>query len=169
MIELERTYLAKVIPKNLENPKDMLDIMIPRSERHPVLRIRKIGDKFEMTKKYPVEDDPSKQHEFTIPLTKKEFEELEKNIQGKRIEKLRYKTEYNGIQMEVDVFQGKLKGLVLIDFEFKTEEEKNNFQMPNFCLKEVTQEEFIAGGMLCGKSYEDIEEELNKLGYKKNE
>ena len=32
---------------------------------------------------------------------------------------------------------------------------------------EVTNEEFLAGGMLCGKSYEDLKENLEKFNYKK--
>lgn len=34
-------------------------------------------------------------------------------------------------------------------------------------LAEVTQEEFIAGGMLCGKNYDDISDKLEKFGYSK--
>ena len=34
-------------------------------------------------------------------------------------------------------------------------EEKDAFVAPDFCLVEVTQELFIAGGMLCGKRYAD--------------
>ena len=60
-----------------------------------------------------------------------------------------------------------LLGLIVIDFEFKSEEEKKSFVMPDFCLVDITQERFIAGGMICGKKYEDIEEELQKLGYDK--
>ena len=39
--------------------------------------------------------------------------------------------------------------------------------MPDFCLADVTQEKFIAGGMICGKSYEDIEKELKRFNYVK--
>ena len=39
--------------------------------------------------------------------------------------------------------------------------------MPDFCLADVTQEVFIAGGMLCGKKYESIRVPLEHLGYKK--
>jgi len=58
-----------------------------------------------------------------------------------------------------------LKGLILVDFEFDKMEEKDSFDMPDFCLVDITQEVFIAGGMLCGKSYEDIEEYLKRFGY----
>jgi CYTH domain-containing protein len=168
MIELEKTYLAKVLPKNLKNGKEMLDIYIPTNTRHPVLRIRKNGEKYEMTKKYPVkEGDASKQHEFTVPLTKEEFEELSSSLKGKRTHKIRYDYDYKGRTAEVDVFQDLLKGLVVVDFEFETEEDKDSFEMPDFCLVDVTQEEFLAGGMICGKSYEDVKERLDKLGYKR--
>jgi CYTH domain-containing protein len=67
----------------------------------------------------------------------------------------------------VDVFQDELSGLVLVDFEFKEVTDKNNFEMPDFCLSDVTQDKFFAGGMLCGKKYSDIEVHLGELGYKK--
>ncbi len=166
MIELEKTYLAKIVPEGLKDGKEIIDIYFPKSERHPILRVRKTGDKFEITKKSPVENDVSVQKEHTIPLTEKEFEELSK-LDGKKVSKIRYTYDYNGRTAEIDVFQGALKGLVLVDFEFETEEEKNKFEMPDFCLADITPEEFIAGGMICGKSYEDIEEELEKYDYKK--
>ena len=39
--------------------------------------------------------------------------------------------------------------------------------MPKSMLADVTPEEFIAGGMLAGKRYEDVEGELLKYGYKR--
>jgi hypothetical protein len=54
-----------------------------------------------------------------------------------------------------------------VDIEFEKEKDKDSFVAPDFCLKDVTQEKFIAGGMLAGKSYEDIEKNLKNLGYKK--
>lgn len=169
MIELERTYLVKIIPDGLKDckSKEIIDLYIPPSSAHPVLRIRKNGDKYEITKKHPVKgDDSSEQEEQTITLTEEEFKSLSE-VKGKEVRKIRYYYDYKGGTAEVDVFQDKLKGLILIDFEFDDPEEKNNFEMPDFCLADVTQERFIAGGMICGKSYEDIEEELEKIGYKK--
>jgi CYTH domain-containing protein len=170
MIELEKTYLAKFIPSKLENGKEMIDIYIPDGIHHAPIRIRKNGNKYYITKKQPAkENDHSVLIEQTIELSEPEFIELEKEIKGRRIEKIRYNLNHNGNTAEIDVFKEKLKGLVLVDFEFKTNEEKEKFKMPDFCLIDVTQEEFIAGGMLCGKSYEDIEEDLNRLNYKKIE
>ncbi|MFT4311467.1 MAG: hypothetical protein ACMXX7_02465 [Candidatus Woesearchaeota archaeon] len=169
MIEIEKTYLAKEVPKNLKDSKykEIIDIYIPKNSNHPTLRLRKNGEKYELTKKEPIEEgDSSIQKEQTIFLTKTEFEELSK-LQGKKVRKIRYYYKYKENTAEIDVFKDELEGLIVIDFEFETKEQKENFEIPNFCLADITQEEFIAGGMICGKKYEDIQENLEKYGYKK--
>lgn len=169
MIELEKTYLAKKLPENLKSCKfkEIIDVYIPKLSDHPKIRLRKNGDRFEITKKEPINrKDTSNLKEQTIILTETEFNALNK-LEGKRVRKIRYHYDYNGQMAEIDVFQDDLRGLVVVDFEFASLKEKNNFQMPNFCLVDVTQEDFIAGGMLCGKSYKDIKNQLIKFGYKK--
>lgn len=169
IIEYEKTYLAKYLPTDLQNAphKDMVDIYLPASADHPKLRIRKNGEKLEITKKHPVTDgDASTQHEFTIPLEHKEYQALQK-LPGKRIHKIRYQYPYKDKIAEFDVFQDELKGLVLVDIETSSEEEKANITTPDFCLAEVTNEGFIAGGLLCGKTYDDIKENLKRFDYQK--
>jgi CYTH domain-containing protein len=168
-LELEKTYLVKYLPEGLVvcEHKDLYDIYIPEGAEHPKLRIRRRGDKYEITKKTPLlTGDASTQTEQTVPLTPAEFEVFEK-LPGKRVHKTRYLYNFEGQMAEVDVFEDDLKGLVLVDFEFGKAEEMKAFLMPEFCLAEVTQELFLAGGMLCGKKYSDIEGQLNKFGYKK--
>lgn len=168
-IELEKTYLAKYLPKDLEKCefKEMVDIYIPKSAVHSHLRIRKSDKKFEITKKEPVAGrDSSKQLEQTIPLTEEEFNDLSK-LEGKRVYKRRYLYDYKTRKAEIDIFKGDLEGLVVIDFEFDNVEDMDSFEMPDFCLADVTQEEFVAGGMLCGKRYSDIERDLSRFGYSK--
>jgi len=171
-IELERTFLAKYLPEDLESypHKNMQDSFIPKDSRHPLLRIRKNNDKFIITRKYlKQEEDKSVFIEETINLSEEEYNSLTQ-IDSKIHKKIRYqyKTE-NAKVCEIDVYQEELKGLVLIDFEFNSIDEKDNFTPPDFCLLEITGKEFLAGGMLCGKSYEDIQEGLEELGYKKIE
>lgn len=168
MIELELTYLAKYLPDDLTQypSKDMIDIFIPVAFDHPKIRIRKNGDTYELTKKEPLESDPSQMLEQTIKLTAEEFVELSK-LPGKRTHKVRYKYPYQGFTAEFDVFQDEKAGLVIVDFEFETEEQKAAFSMPDFCLADITREQFTAGGMVCGKTYEDIEPHLVQYNYKK--
>lgn len=167
-VELEKTYLVKFLPSELTSlqPIELIDVYIPATNSHPTLRLRKKGDKYELTKKLPVNGDVSRQTEHTIDLSEDEFKALQKS-DGKTIRKLRYSYGVDGQQVEIDVFQDNLLGLVLADFEFKNEEEQARFSSPGFCLSEVTQEEFIAGGYLASKSYQDIEAELEKFSYQK--
>lgn len=167
MVELELTFLVKSLPqdfRSLEN-KEVYDIYIPSTVVHPVLRIRKNGNSYEITKKQPIDDgDRSEQTEQTIPLTEAEFVELSQ-LPGKRVRKIRYYLPWQGQMAELDVFQDDLQGLVLIDFEFKTPEEKQSFVMPDFCLADVTQDNLVAGGTLAGKRYADIKEGLEAYHY----
>lgn len=163
--ELERTYLAKEIPVDLRQfpSKEMADLYIPVSFAHPVLRIRKNGEKYEITKKQPiVQGDASRQSEETIPLSEEEYIALI-SIPGKQVLKTRYFYTLEGIAFEVDIFRGFLAGLILIDVEFPSKEAMTNFSAPGFCLVEVTQEKFVAGGELAGKKYADIEKIFNNF------
>ncbi len=168
MLELELTYLAKYLPANLAQckHKEIVDIYFPKFVAHPILRLRKNGEAYELTKKQPVvQGDASIQREDTILLDQVEFDSLNE-VEGKRIQKLRYYYNYEWMTAEIDVFQWALKGLVVVDFEFNSPEQKDVFQMPDFCLADITQEVFIAGGMICGKSYQEIEKHLAKHNYK---
>jgi CYTH domain-containing protein len=168
-IELELTYLAAELPEEIKKskPKILVDVYVPESGvKHARLRLRQKGDSFEITKKIPInEHDASAHTEMTIPLDEAEFNALA-SVSDKRVVKDRYNVYIEGYPAEVDVFCEELKGLVLIDFEFTSEEEKKAFKQPSICLSNVTQENFIAGGLLAGKTYQDIEPELKRFNYK---
>lgn len=168
-IELERTYLVRRLPEELATATvtELLDIYVPLSSEHPILRIRKRGAKYVITKKHPITGtDSSEQSEETIPLSEDEYRELAQ-LKGKRLRKNRYTFGESGVTVDVDVFLDDLAGLVTVDFEFISSEAKNNFEMPDWCLADVTQEKLIAGGMLAGKKYSEIETSLQNYGYKK--
>lgn len=173
-IELERTFLVKELPPEIENCKsvEILDIYIPKTVDHPILRIRKIGDIFQITKKAPIKGtDSSEQYEKTIPLSEEEFKEFT-TLEGKRLRKIRYYCPWQDKNVkdnraEIDVYLDDFRGLVSADFEFNSTIEKDNFKMPGFCLTDVTQEKFMAAGWLAGRKYTDIEVFLKRYGYKK--
>lgn len=166
MEELERTFLVKSLPEGLDlgNAKEMLDIYLPSASEHPHLRIRKSGSRYEITNKQPIqEEDASHQIENTIPLTKEEYDELS-SVQGKRVSKTRYTYEENGFVYEIDIFKEDLAGLILADVEFSSIEDKNTFVPPPWCSADVTQEPYVAGGILAGKSFKKIRSHLEKYG-----
>ncbi len=168
--EFELTYLVKNLPEDFgrsHETREILDVYIPESSEHALLRLRKRGDVLEMTKKVLASGpDSSHQIEYTIPLLQEEFDALVK-VEGKKVQKIRHYYIENGIMYEIDVFQGELNGLVLVDVEFKSHKEKSTFVPPVWFGADVTQETFVAGGVLCGKAYKDIEVELSTFGYNK--
>lgn len=156
MIEIERTYLITSLPKDVkESPKVKIrDKYIPHS--HPRLRIRQKNDTYELTRKMSVKKgDHSQKKELTIPLEKNQFEALFKT-EGHTVFKTRYLYQVGNYTAEIDVFEGKHKGLIIAEFEFDSKAEMKLFKKPEFCGADVTQEEFIRGGILCELSYEDI-------------
>lgn len=166
-IEIEKVYLAKGLPPDLSQYKslDYIDTYVPFSDPHPHLRLRKKGEERELTKKIMITaTDKSTTQEITMPLSALEYDELV-TIQGKKIIKRRYFVPVNNRIAEVDIFLDKLKGLVLIDFEFPSALERDSFVAPDFCLADVTQEEFVAGAYLAGKSFADLKEFLARFHY----
>lgn len=169
MLEIEKTYLAKNIPNDLASHKkiEIIDRYFPANQDTPSLRLRNYNNQYELTKKIAAHpSDMSLQHEHTITLTPTEYESL-KQIPAKMVHKIRYEYPYKGYIAEIGVFQGPLAGLVLIDVEFKTVEQKDAFTIPEFCLVDVTDQLFVSGKQLAGKSYTDIETELHTFGYTK--
>jgi len=167
-IELERTFLLKYKPENFDKCKsvEIFDVYFPQSSEHPVLRLRKKGDSLELTKKFPLDGkDSSEQAEHTIILSEEEFKEFSK-LEGKKLRKIRHYYPMGNLMAEIDVYQDNLQGLCVVDFEFKTKEEKDAFKMPDFCLCDVSQEKTFAAGLLADKGYDDIKSFLDKLNYK---
>lgn len=167
-IERERTYLAGSLPAELLECRSELisDVYVPDTVPHAHLRLRHKGDSYVITKKTPLDGtDSSRQSEHTIALDRAEYEALA-GCSVKKFAKRRFYCEIDGHKAEIDVYLEKLAGLVVIDFEFESNEELDAFEKPNFCLADVTQDEVTAGGMLAGRSFDDIADELRQnYGY----
>lgn len=169
-LEIERTYLAKYLPDNLYNCKyvDIEDVYIPKNARHATLRIRKTSKPtYVITKKEAVEKGSAYSHiEHTIEITEEEYNYF-KELGGNIVKKRRYFYPYQEYNAEFDVYFAELQGLVIVDFEFKSKGEYKLFEMPDFCLVDVTEEEFVAGGVICRSSYASLEKILAKYNYQR--
>ncbi|MDR1032911.1 MAG: hypothetical protein LBL84_02775 [Candidatus Nomurabacteria bacterium] len=171
MIELEHelTFLIEQLPANLDKfpSKIIEDNYVPIEAKHPIIRIRRNGDKLVITKKYPIDladdgvtGDSSRMVEHTIELTRAEYDALN-SYSGKRFKKRRFAYEIDGFSAELDVYLDALTGLAVIDFEFDSDEAMAKFKKPDFVGADITQDITLAGGMLCGKSYADIADHLS--------
>lgn len=75
--------------------------------------------------------------EIELSLTSAQFDELWTLVQA-AIEKTRYLVEVDGRTLELDVYNGKLAGLVVAEVEFASEEEAAEFRPPGWLDREVT-------------------------------
>ena len=85
----------------------------------------------------------------SIYLPEEEFALLARTLVGVRIKKFRHMLQPSfGTAMSVDEFQGDLLGLIMAEAEFDTPEALAAFPMPDFALREVTDDLRFTGGHL---------------------
>jgi CYTH domain-containing protein len=66
----------------------------------------------------------------------------------------------NGLIAEIDIFKGKLKGLVFVEVEFPDKKLMDSFIPPDWFGKNITQESWAANTFLAGKSFSRIKQFL---------
>ena len=78
--------------------------------------------------------------EYNLPLTKEAYESLLGKIEGRVIQKSRYKIPCGKYTVELDVFHGELEGLCYAEVEFSSLEEAKTFQPLDWFSEELTEE-----------------------------
>ena len=142
-MEIERKFLVNEIPQNLDSYKKF-EIEQGYISTKPTIRIRKINKKYVLTvkSKFAVcksDGDPIINNELECEITEKEYEALKERINGDLIQKFRYIIPLEQeLEAELDVFQGRLLGLVFAEVEFTSVEEANNFNKPTWFGRDVS-------------------------------
>ena len=77
--------------------------------------------------------------EYNLPLNKISYEHLLEKADGNILTKTRYEIPLNDhLTIELDIFHGKFKGLILAEVEFPSMEEAENFTPPEYFGEDVT-------------------------------
>ena len=77
--------------------------------------------------------------EYNLPLNQESYEHLLSKIDGRLIKKKRYMIPLSGrLTAELDIFEGELAPLILVEVEFSSEEEANSFLPPEWFGEDVT-------------------------------
>ena len=143
-MEIERKFLIKRLPDNLENyPCRHLEQGYLCTS--PVVRIRRDNDKYELTYKG---SGMMVREEHNLPLTQNSYEHLKEKIDGRLIIKKRYMIPYKSYTIELDVFENDLAPLTLAEVEFATEDEANIFNAPDWFAEDVTFEKIYHNSVL---------------------
>lgn len=134
-IEIERKFLVKKIPDNLDT-YERIDMTQGYLNTDPVVRVRKENDDYILTYKG---SGLLSHSEYNLPLNKEAFEHLLKKCDGIIISKSRYKIPItNNLTAELDIFKGDLDSLKLVEVEFDSVEEADNFTPPEWFGEDVT-------------------------------
>ena len=91
-----------------------------------------------------------------------EGREVRKNerVETNEIRKNRYFYDFNGAEIEIDVFLGELWGFITAQIYFENEEAMKLFNAPPFTVAEVSENEFFVGQNLLGKTFADVQREF---------
>ncbi|MDY6820460.1 MAG: adenylate cyclase [Deferribacterota bacterium] len=136
MLEIEKKYLVKNIPLDLRKYEciDIVQGYIAVEEGFSEVRVR-IGKKHSLTvKSYHT----NYRFEKELLVSKKDSLELMKFCSSRTVSKKRYIIPYDDYVIELDIYKGKLEGLIIAEVEFKSEEELLRFKKPDWFEKDVT-------------------------------
>ena len=134
-MEIERKYLVKSLPENLEQ-YDQKRISQGYMCTNPVLRIRRSNEDYFLT--YKGQGLMAREeHEF--PISEEAFEHMLPKIDGILIDKIRYMIPLDERHTaELDIFQGELAPLRLVEVEFTSIEDAESFKAPDWFGDDVT-------------------------------
>ena len=86
--------------------------------------------------------------EREIELTEEQFQELWPATEGRRVEKTRYDFDMPDGTVIIDVYGGRLEGLLTAEVEFSSIEESESFSSPEWFGTEVTADSRYKNGHL---------------------
>lgn len=135
-MEIERKFLVSQIP-NLSQATGQKIIEQSYISTSPVIRLRKSNDDHILTCKGK---GLLAREEFELTITKDEYDQLIKKVEGNPIKKTRYLLPYNQYLIELDVFDDFLKGLVVAEVEFTSIADAERFCPPSWFGTDVTQD-----------------------------
>jgi CYTH domain-containing protein len=168
-VERERRYLLPDLPEGLTRADHHLQIT-DNYITGTRLRLRKVRDPktnkwvVKFTQKFaPNRGDLSRTIITNTYLNAIEAETLSM-FEANEIRKNRYKFEFGGRTFSIDMFIGGLFGLVLAETGFDSDEEMDNFPLPQFAVADVTNNELFSGGRLSELTFADIQSEIERSG-----
>lgn len=138
------TLKKSIIPDSMTKMKD---IYIPNGLAHKDLRLRQKGDTTTML-------------ETTIELSEDEFNAMSQGIKTS-VEKERYLVDVSEWRGELDIFQGRHAGLVVVEFEFQNDADLADFEAnAKLDLLDITNVEWLAGGRLAEIDSQNLKEKI---------
>ncbi len=136
-LEIERKFLVNNLPEDLNKyPSNYIVQGYLSTEEGTSIRLRKEGDKYYQTIK---KGTGKVREEIEMEITKPMYDVLWGETKGRRIKKIRYEIPYGEENIiQLDIYEGKLKGLQTVEVEFTTIEACDAFIPPEWFGPELT-------------------------------
>lgn len=133
-MEIERKFTVKQLPERLSDyPYHQIEQGYLCTE--PVVRIRRQDEEYYLTYK---SKGLMAREEYNLPLTEAAYGHLRTKADGNFISKRRYMIPFDRWTIELDIFEGCFKGLILAEVEFDTVDSANGFVPPDWFDADVT-------------------------------
>ena len=133
-MEIERKFLVAVLPK-LDGYRHS-EIVQGYVSFSPEIRVRRLDDKYYLTEKG---EGMIVREEFEKEIDKATAEKMFKEVKTNLIEKTRYYIPYNKLTIELDIYKGIFKGLIVAEVEFESLEEANAFVPPEWFSEDISE------------------------------
>lgn len=138
--EIERKFLLETLPPGLGE-----------SEGTPIeqgylamepggcqVRLRKKGGATFLT--FKSEPKGFVRDETEVEITPAQFEALWPHTAGRRLYKTRHEIPWEGWTVEIDIYRGRNRGLMVAEVEFETEEEAIRFTPPGWFGRDISED-----------------------------
>lgn len=134
-MEIERKFLTKQVPFALETyPKTEISQCYISTD--PTIRLRQSGQNYILTVKG---SGAMAKEEFELPISQEAYIRLLAKAETPAVEKIRYFIPLeHGLTAEVDVYGGKLSGLMTTEVEFESLAQAQAFVPPEWFGEDVT-------------------------------
>jgi adenylate cyclase len=137
-IEVERKFLVRSLPPdlNLYEHQTIRQGYLVIGDDGSEARVRDRAGDFTMTVK---SKGTLSRGEWETKIDEDQFETLWPATNGKRVEKTRFTIPYGDVEIELDIYDGDLMGLVSAEVEFPDEASANSFEVPEWFALDVTE------------------------------
>jgi CYTH domain-containing protein len=140
-LEIEKKWIIdkNKIPYDLEKA-EKIEIEQTYINFSPEIRVRKInaGQQYTFAVKTNITEDGMTRNELEENITEEEYKSMITKKEGNTIYKTRYQFLDGDYLLAIDIFSGDLEGLAYLEIEFENHEIANNYETPDWIIKDVT-------------------------------
>jgi adenylate cyclase len=132
--EVERKYLVAQLPDLADEGEEIEQGYLAVGAEGEV-RLRRRGAGRILTAK---RGEGLSRAEAEAELDQDQFDALWPLTEGRRLKKRRHLVPHGDLEIELDVYEGELEGLIVAEIEFPSEEEARRFESADWLGEEVT-------------------------------